>query len=49
MSKFSAGKHNSSWSLNFELDMDYVSYSKKFNFRDALLSESACITISKRF
>jgi hypothetical protein len=49
MSKFSAGKHNSSWSVNFELDMDYVSYSEKFNFRDALLSESACITISKRF
>jgi hypothetical protein len=49
MSKFSAGKHNSSWSVNFGLDMNYVSYSEKFNFRDALLSESACITISKRF
>jgi hypothetical protein len=49
MSKFSAGKHNSSWSVNFWLDMNYVSYSGKINFMDALLSESACLTISKRF
>jgi hypothetical protein len=49
MSKFSVGKHNSSWSINFEIDSDYISYSEKFSIWDALLSESACLTISKRF
>jgi hypothetical protein len=47
--KISIGKHNNSWSLNFETKLNYISFSPNFSFSDALLSASACMTISKRF
>jgi hypothetical protein len=49
MSKISVGKHNNFWSVNFELELNYVSFSKEFSIKDVLLSTSACITVSKRF
>jgi hypothetical protein len=49
MSKITTGKHNNSWSINFELESNHVSFSERFSISDALLSTSACITISMRF
>jgi hypothetical protein len=49
LSKFSVGKHNNLWSINFELEANYVSFSEKFIMPDSLFNSSACVTVTRRF
>jgi hypothetical protein len=46
--KIAIGKHNSSWSFKFELVVDYFSLSENYTLWDAIQSQSAYLTVTKR-